>query len=80
MATAQELLGIRIRAQDLEEQALHVVKDYTRRKLKRAETSFQQVSREHRTYARPSGRDTGEVFRLFMRHYSERRACAPSSV
>jgi len=71
MATAQELLGIRIRAQDLEEQTLHVVKDYTRRKLKRAETSFQQVAREHRTYARPSGHDTGEVFRLFMRHYPD---------
>jgi len=71
MATAQELLGIRIRAQDLREKASDILKNYTRRKLERAETTFQEVARKHQTYDRPRGHDAGKVFRLFMRHHAD---------
>jgi len=48
MATAQEILGVRIRAGDLRDTAEQLLKDYTERKLTRTCRSLEEVEQRGR--------------------------------
>jgi len=74
MATAQELLGIRIRARDLREKAEDMVKDYTERKISRAQKSLEEIARDRSTYSQENREHIGDAYRLFMEHYPEGQA------
>jgi hypothetical protein len=74
MATAQELLGIRIRARDLREKAEKMVKDYTQRKVSQAQKSLKEIARDRSTYSQESREHIGDAYRLFIKHYPEGRA------
>lgn len=71
MASAQEILGIQIRARDLREGARGIVKDDTERKVERAQKSFKEVVQSRSTYSRQKRKNYSEIYRQFLRHYSD---------
>lgn len=73
MASAQEILGVRIRAQDLRDGGTQLLKDYTERKLIRAQKSLKELTQGHSTYRQRDRGQVGEAYRLFMEHYPEGR-------
>jgi hypothetical protein len=70
MASAQEILGIRIRARDLREGGQQLLKDYTRRRLTRAQKELEKVTKSHGTYSQRDRGEIGDAYRLFFEHYS----------
>jgi len=71
MATAQEILGVRIRAGDLRDTAEQLLKDYTERKLTRTCKSLEEVEQSHSTYSRRDQDQIGKAYRLFLKRYSD---------
>jgi len=71
MASAQEILGIEIRARDLRESAADFIKDDTERKESRAQKTFEEVVQSRSTYGLQTRKNYGEVYRQFLRHYGD---------
>jgi len=69
MQTAEEILGVRIRAHDFGARATEVVRERTQKKLKRVQRSFQKIVQEHGTYDREAEEFIAAAYRLFEEHY-----------
>jgi len=71
MASAQEILGIQIRARDLRESAEDLIKSDTERKLSHARKSFEDIVQSRSTYGKQKQKKYGEIYRQFLHYYPE---------